>query len=155
MIGLPWKVKGKSFLWKRKPGPEKKKKAKSSPYSEEFSPSMQIDEVEIEIEGVNMRLKRKLNLDVPHEISVIVPRAEIRRRKVEARQIVCEEEVLLNSITIVHAPCHPLAGESPPGSNSGRRGALTPGPKKTVHHNYSDSGGSLVPKINLNYNFSP
>lgn len=77
-----------------------------------------MDEAEISLFGLDMILKRKFYLDTPHEVSLFVPRAEIRQTTYEGENKRTETEMILNSITIVHAPMHPLAGEPetrPPG----------------------------------------
>ncbi|WP_066637020.1 hypothetical protein [Desulfolucanica intricata] len=78
------------------------------------SQDLQVDEAEIQIGGVSIKVTRRLSLDVPHEITAIIPRVEIRRRKYNNGQLASEDEMILNSITIVHAPRHPLAEETPP-----------------------------------------
>ncbi|MTI84601.1 MAG: hypothetical protein FH756_12010 [Firmicutes bacterium] len=116
-----------------------------------FSPGMQVDEVEIEIEDIKMCLKRKVNLQVPHEISAIIPRAEIRKRTFEAGVLTSEEEILLNSITIVHAPRHPLAGETPPGNDQKEEQGLTPSPQNPLRKTAVDAKDKSIPYINFNF----
>lgn len=81
-----------SFPWK------KRKKRAEQPQQE--------DAAEILINGIIAKLQRRLNLSIPHEFSLFVPRAEIRRRVYRDGQLVREEEILLSSLTIVHAPRH-------------------------------------------------
>ena len=81
---------------------------------------LQVDEVVIEIEGVVMKMVRRSTLKVPAEVSAIIPRVEIRRRTFENGQLKAECEMILNSITIVHAPRHPQAGENPPEQGEGQ-----------------------------------
>ena len=74
----------------------------------------QNDYIQLQLEGLNIQMSRVTDPAIPHEVSVIVPRAEIRERYDENNRLV-EREVILNSITVVHAPRHPLAGPpSPP-----------------------------------------
>ncbi len=75
---------------------------------------VQSDEVVIEIEGVSMKMTRRGTTDVPAEVTSVIPRVEIRKKTYVNGQLRSEEEVILNSVTIVHAPRHPLAGESSP-----------------------------------------
>ncbi len=84
--------------------------------------------MEIEIDGVTVRVKRKLTLSVPHEVSAFIPRAEIRRRTYQDGQLAFEEEMILNSITIVHAPRHSPAGEEPPRQQANRVKGCTGSP---------------------------
>lgn len=75
----------------------------------DLCPPVQDDNIILSLPMLDITLTRKIRIDVPHEVSVIVPRAEIR----------CSEgavELIYSSITVVHAPRHPLAGEQPPGA---------------------------------------
>lgn len=88
----------------------------SAPYNKDRKKEdLQVDEVLIEIDGVVMKMVRRSTLSVPAEVSAVIPRVEIRKRSFENGQLASEYEMVLNSITIVHAPCHPPAGENPPG----------------------------------------
>lgn len=76
------------------------------------------DEIELNLAGLNIVMKRETNPNTPYEVSVYVPRAEIRKKCPHGTECPpegcpdCTVEILLNSITIVHAPRHPLAGET-------------------------------------------
>jgi hypothetical protein len=56
------------------------------------------DEININIWGLNIFVKRETNSGIPSELSVIVPRAEFR-----------DKEIIISSLTIVIAPRHPPA----------------------------------------------
>jgi hypothetical protein len=71
----------------------------------------QSDHIDVKLETLNIKMSRLTNPDIPHEVTIVVPRAEIRRKFDESNSLV-EEEIILNSITIVHAPRHELAGSS-------------------------------------------
>lgn len=73
----------------------------------------QCDCIELELAELYIKMKRVTDQAIPHEVTVIVPRAEIRE-KYDGNQKLIEREVILNSITLVHSPRHPLAG--PPAS---------------------------------------
>lgn len=73
----------------------------------------QSDHIEVNLESLNIKMSRLTNPEIPHEVTIVVPRAEIRRKFDEGAKLV-EEEIILNSITIVHAPRHTLAGSSTP-----------------------------------------
>ena len=70
------------------------------------------DEVAIRVGEVCLLLRRRIVRDLPHEVSAYVPRAEIRHRRYADGKLVSEEELVVNSLTIVHAPRHPPAGSS-------------------------------------------
>jgi len=73
----------------------------------------QDDEVEVNLPGLSISLKRKLDIDTPHDITVVVPRAEIRKKCLHDDCSKFEYEIIYSSITVVHAPRHPLAGPPP------------------------------------------
>jgi len=74
----------------------------------------QSDDIHVELESLVITMSRVTNPEIPHEVTVVIPRAEIRKKYDGSGNLV-EEEVILNSITVVHAPRHPLAGPpSPP-----------------------------------------
>ncbi len=62
------------------------------------------DKVTVSLYGLTITLERKIDLSVPHEVTVVIPRAEYRRKIKDGSE---ETEVILNSITVVHAPRHP------------------------------------------------
>ncbi|AYO29911.1 hypothetical protein D2962_04195 [Biomaibacter acetigenes] len=76
----------------------------------------QDDDVEVILPGLVIKLKRKLDIDTPHEVTVVVPRAEIRKKCLNEDCSKFEYELIYSSVTVVHAPRHPLAGppSSPP-----------------------------------------
>jgi hypothetical protein len=53
------------------------------------------DEIKINLWGLSLSVKRETTSDLPSELSVILPRAEYRNN-----------EIILNSITVVLAPRH-------------------------------------------------
>lgn len=65
------------------------------------------DIVHINLDGLDMYLERCLAYDKPHEITAVIPRAELRKKISKGDQTVEEIEVILNSITIVSAPFRP------------------------------------------------
>ncbi|QUH19569.1 hypothetical protein [Alkaliphilus sp. B6464] len=73
----------------------------------------QCDCIELKLEDLYIKMNRITDKGIPHEVTVVVPRAEIREKYDENQRLI-EKEVILNSITIVHAPRHPLAGPPAP-----------------------------------------
>lgn len=63
-----------------------------------------LDEVCISLSELDMSMRRWFTSDLPHEVSVFVPHAEVRIRKSRGVQ---ETELVLESITIVHTPRYP------------------------------------------------
>ncbi|BCV20129.1 hypothetical protein [Moorella sp. Hama-1] len=80
------------------------------------------DEVELHVDSAVIRVIRRLTYNLPHEVSAFIPRAEIRRRRYENGQLAWEEEVILNSLTVVHSPQRPPTGERPPATGPASAG---------------------------------
>lgn len=91
------------------------------------------DEVELHVDNAVIRVIRRLTYDLPHEVSAFIPRAEIRRRRYENGRLAWEEEIILNSLTVVHSPQRPPTGERLP--------AAGPGPGTTPAGPTGKSGG--------------
>ena len=70
--------------------------------------SLSIDQIEMRVFGSTIKMVRKTSLDTAAELSAFIPRAEFRQRYYEKGQLISEKEIILNSITVVHAPRHPL-----------------------------------------------
>lgn len=74
----------------------------------------QTDYIDVELNELTIKMSRVTDSEIPHEVTVVIPRAEIRE-KYDVDKNLVEREVILSSITVVHAPRHPLAGPpSPP-----------------------------------------
>ena len=69
----------------------------------------QTDYISLQLADLKINMARVTDPSIPHEVTVVVPRAEIREKFDESNRL-REREIILNSITIVHAPRHPLAG---------------------------------------------
>lgn len=61
------------------------------------------DEIYLSLDGLEIVVNRSFAYDKPHEVSVFVPRAELRKT-IQNGDRIEEVEVLLNSITVVHSP---------------------------------------------------
>lgn len=64
------------------------------------------DEIQLNIDGLEICLKRCFAYDKPHEVTIVVPRAELRK-KIKKGDNIEEIEILLSSITVVHSPQRP------------------------------------------------
>ena len=59
-----------------------------------------LDTVSLKINGLDIKVTRELPINgPPYELTVVVPRAELRQNKKNGTQ-----EIILNSITIAHSP---------------------------------------------------
>lgn len=63
------------------------------------------DDVVVELDGLYLRVSRAIPSDYPHEVTVVVPRAEIRKRFINGH--LCEVILTYSSITVSHSPRHP------------------------------------------------
>lgn len=70
-----------------------------------------VDKIMLSLYGLNISIERKVNINVPHEVTVVVPRVECRKRVKNGEE---EIEVIMNSITVAHSPRHKPAGPSSP-----------------------------------------
>ncbi|ACL69168.1 hypothetical protein [Halothermothrix orenii] len=72
------------------------------------------DKIHLNLDGLSIYMERCFEYDKPHEVSVFVPRAELRKRITRGDEVE-EIEILLNSITVVHSPQRPSdEGGGPP-----------------------------------------
>ena len=71
------------------------------------------DRVLLELPGVKMRLERCTGDQQPHEVTLVLPRIEIRKTTKSAAAETTEEYIY-SSITVVHAPRHPQEGQRQP-----------------------------------------
>ncbi len=60
------------------------------------------DQVVIRLDGLVMSVQRKIDLDLPFEVTVVVPRAEITDTYSEGRLV--QRTRVYSSITIAHSP---------------------------------------------------
>lgn len=65
------------------------------------------DKILIAFADAVMSVERYSTLPTPHEITAVIPRAEIRRKIYKNGQLIEETETILNSVTIAHSPQHP------------------------------------------------
>ena len=71
------------------------------------------DQIYLNLDGLEIDVDRCFAYDKPHEVTVIVPRAELRKKRTTG-DTTEETEILLNSITVVHSPYRPSdEGEGP------------------------------------------
>lgn len=61
------------------------------------------DDIFVNLYGLTISLQRKNLIDIPHEVTIIVPRAEVRHRY-DHKNDIEETEIILSSITIAHSP---------------------------------------------------
>jgi hypothetical protein len=71
------------------------------------------DLVIMQLADLQIHVRRQKPVDVPHEITVVVPRVEIRRHYTRPDGCGGEEELIYNSVTVVHAPRHTTAEPHP------------------------------------------
>lgn len=79
------------------------------------------DHIDLKLWGLALSVTRETNLDIPSELSVILPRVEYRRSCTPGDPPVCDTEIIYNSLTVVIAPRHPLAGPPPADAAPGNK----------------------------------
>ena len=103
-----------------------------------------LDEVEMELAGLQFRIRRIGETRVPHEIHLLLPRAEIRKVEPNSENGPCEIQIMLSNVDLVHSPRlvsgsgdRAETGKAPAGlSSSGEYGRAAGGP---------DAGGRQSP----------
>lgn len=70
------------------------------------------DRVLLELPGIKMKLERCASDSLPHEVTLVLPRIEIRRTT-KSGAAETTEEYIYSSVTVVHAPRHPEEGRRP------------------------------------------
>ncbi|MDF9409034.1 hypothetical protein L7E55_11790 [Pelotomaculum isophthalicicum JI] len=96
------------------PFKKKEKRLKSEKLSDsKILPDNQMisNQLEISIGGIMARLSRNNTAQPQNELTVVIPRAEIRRKYYNNGRLIAEEEIILNSITLVDAPLHTPEGK--------------------------------------------
>ena len=73
----------------------------------------QLSFVELKLPGLFIKFQRQTDIKVPHEVTVVLPRTEIRKKCLNSDCSIYEYEFVYSSITIVDAPRHSLAAPSP------------------------------------------
>lgn len=63
-----------------------------------------LDEVEMEVDGVRFRVRRIGESKVPHEIHLILPRVEIRKIQPAGELGPSETQIMISNLNIVHSP---------------------------------------------------
>lgn len=63
-----------------------------------------LDEVEMEVEGIRFRVRRIGETRIPHEIHLLLPRTEIRKVQPAGEAGPCEVQIMLSNVDIVHSP---------------------------------------------------
>ncbi|MHB1653772.1 MAG: LysM peptidoglycan-binding domain-containing protein [Desulfitobacteriaceae bacterium] len=63
-----------------------------------------LDEIEMELAGVQFKLRRVGENRIPHEIHVLLPRAEIHKIQPQGENGPTELKIMLSNVDIVHSP---------------------------------------------------
>ena len=66
------------------------------------------NQLEIKIGDILISIVRSAGISPQNELTAVIPRAEIRRRRYENGRLTDEEEIILISITLVDSPRCPL-----------------------------------------------
>lgn len=90
-------------------------------HGQEFSGDL-LDEVDLEVEGVQFKLRRVGEPRIPHEIHVLLPRAEIRKIQPQGEHGPTEIQIMLSNVDIVHSPR--LTSERTDQAETGKKNSL-------------------------------
>ncbi|MDD4238994.1 MAG: hypothetical protein PHT62_10645 [Desulfotomaculaceae bacterium] len=100
--------------------PFKKKKPVKKPvktaHAEDARNGQIENQLKIALGGILLKINRRSTFPPTNELSAIIPRAEIRRRYYSNGRLTAEEEIILNSITLVDSPHHLGETSGPPAS---------------------------------------
>lgn len=94
--------------------------AKTQKKERREDPNLTRDRIDLNLLGLALSVTRETNLEVPSELSVILPRIEYRRTCTPGNPPGCSSEIIYNSLTVVIAPRHPLAGPPPAETSPGK-----------------------------------
>ncbi|MCR4443381.1 MAG: hypothetical protein QHH10_13890 [Peptococcaceae bacterium] len=64
------------------------------------------DRIDLNLWGVKLSVSRDTTLDVPSELSVIIPRVELRQKYTPSPSPAYETEIIISSVTVVLSPRH-------------------------------------------------
>ena len=96
--------------WPAKPDEGSSQEVHFAPGSEGSRRPVTLDEIGVSLGELDMSMRRWFTSDLPHEVSVFIPHAEVRIRKSRGFQ---ETEMVLESITVVHSPRLPAKPPRP------------------------------------------
>lgn len=109
-----WQIAKKYSPWGLVTGLYQRFTSQLSPVSEQSDCTCPPgDLVIMQLADLQIQVRRQKPVDVPHEITVVVPRVEIKRRYTRPDGCGGEEELIYNSVTVVHAPRHAVTGQPP------------------------------------------
>ena len=90
-----WKEIGKFFksLWK-----------KLDFFRVSAKPNTALDTAKVSLFGLEIEVTREVSVDIPYELTVVIPRAELSHNPNSKNSAESSTEIILNSITIAHSP---------------------------------------------------
>lgn len=96
-------------------GPGKCEVVKRYPFPENMKPSGARDDVKVALDGLAISLTRETSSTLAHEVTIVIPRAEVQKKYRDGRLI--ETNLVYSSITVSHAPRFPPTGASAPNND--------------------------------------
>ncbi|MBE3520047.1 MAG: hypothetical protein IMW97_07065 [Firmicutes bacterium] len=67
-----------------------------------------VDEIDVVVENIAIRLSRELKTALPHEVTVVVPRVDVSKKFQDGKLV--EVNVAYTGITVSHSPRFPPRG---------------------------------------------
>ncbi len=92
--------------------PGKWKVVKRYPLPENGRPPGACDDILVRLDGLAISLTRKTSSTLPHEVTVVIPRAEMQKKYQDGKLV--ETNLVYSSITVSHSPRFPPSGSSAP-----------------------------------------
>ncbi|PKM88502.1 MAG: hypothetical protein CVU87_07360 [Firmicutes bacterium HGW-Firmicutes-12] len=71
------------------------------------------DQISLNLWGLTLCVDRDTSIEIPTELSVIIPRVELRHKYSLTPFPTFEKEIIMNSITVVLSPRYPTKNNSP------------------------------------------
>lgn len=135
VMGVFWQTVKKYTPWKLFKGVQARFSSHCTPECEKVDcPCPPGDLVIVQLADLHIHVRRQKPVEVASEITVVVPRVEIRRQYTRPDGCAGEEEYIYNSVTVVHAPRHPEEGRYPllPDTEQEEMGDVCPDPGQAV-----------------------
>ncbi|TCL69309.1 hypothetical protein EDC14_10126 [Hydrogenispora ethanolica] len=77
-------------------------------------PDTTLDTAKVNLFGLKIEVTREVSAKVPHELSIVIPRAELRQNQSLKNGADRNTEIILSSITIAHSPRFERTGQPLP-----------------------------------------
>jgi hypothetical protein len=73
-------------------------------FNKSLNPETVLDTIDLRLWGLSIHVTRELPANVPYELTIVIPRTELRKNCISTSAQKCGLDINLNSITIAHSP---------------------------------------------------